>query len=66
MSTLIQAWLAIIVVGSFLIASTTFVLLVALGSCAWVDIKEILQWWFSGYSLLLGGIVGYYFRSPGK
>ena len=63
MDAWIRACLALGVIGLFALVSTTLVIFVVLGYSSWPDIKEVLQWWFNCFSLLLGTIVGYYFRA---
>jgi len=58
----VRACLALAIVATFLGVSTVLVYFSISGYSSWGDVKDVLQWWFNCYSLLLGAIIGYYFR----
>ena len=60
-----QAHIGKCIIYVFLVVTSALILLTALGLSQWSVAKEMLQVWASTYSILVGAVVGFYFRTTG-
>jgi hypothetical protein len=61
----VRDWLAIGIIAVFLLITTLIISLVPFGLTDLTGAKEMLQAWSAAYSLLVGAVVGTYFRPAG-
>lgn len=57
-----QSHIGKIIIYVFLGVTAVLVLTSAFGLSEWAVVKDILQAWSATYSVLVGAVVGYYFR----